>query len=93
MTRTDYIATQLKNLAIDVKVTAQIDNFDDQTDGEIEITGTNLSIQVGSNYLILTEDNGDDSFSFGQARRTFEKLVSDIRRAEKRALIRKGTLV
>lgn len=50
LTRTATYALMLTNLGIPCKVTAE---HSEEADGEIEITGTQFTVQVGDNYLIL----------------------------------------
>lgn len=76
LTRTATYALILTNLGIPAKVT---DEPADDVDGEIEITGTKFTVQVGDNYLILGQEHDDESFTFYPARKKIDQIVKQFR--------------
>jgi hypothetical protein len=85
ITRTDRIAQQLKALGLDVKVTGQITDIED---GEIEIVGTNFSVQVSSDcrHIFLVERTAGITegvaFKFGAERLKAEQVHQDYLKAK-----------
>ncbi len=69
------VERQLKARGINAKVAYE---WSYDSDGQVDIVGRNLHVQVGASYLMLMENHNDESFTFFPERYSVTKIIQDI---------------